>query len=56
MYLGDAYDDNYVYLLSRLNIAKHKLTPLPEILSRWSEILGPNAELTKEEKQKYFLN
>ena len=56
MYLGDAYDDNYVYLLSRLNIAKHKLTPLPEILSRWSEILGHNAELTKEEKQKYFLD
>lgn len=56
MYLGDAYDDNYVYSLSRLSITTYKLTPLPEILSRWSEILGPNAELTKEEKEKYFLN
>lgn len=56
MYLGDAYDDNYVYSLSRLSITTYKLTPLPEILSRWSEILGPNAELTKEEKARYFLN
>ncbi len=56
MYLGDAYDDNYVYSLSRLSITTYKLTPLPEILSRWSEMLGPNAELTKEEKEKYFLN
>ena len=30
--------------------------PISEILDKWSEILGPNAELTKEEKARYFLN
>ena len=32
------------------------LLSLSEILDKWSEILGPNADLTKEEKAIYFLN
>lgn len=34
----------------------YKLKSLSEILDKWSEILGPNAELTEEEKGKYYLN
>lgn len=49
-------DGKYIITASGNVVRKHKLTPLPEILSRWSEILGPNAELTEEEKEKYFLN
>lgn len=49
-------DGKYIITASGNVVRKHKLTPLPEILSRWSEILGPNAELTKEEKARYFLN
>jgi len=49
-------DGKYIITASGNVVRKHKLTPLPEILSRWSEILGPNAELTEEEKERYFLN
>lgn len=35
---------------------ENMLLSLTEILDKWSEILGPNAELTEEEKEKYFLN
>ncbi len=34
----------------------YKLKSLTEILDKWSEILGPNAEITEEEKGKYYLN
>ena len=50
-------DNNYlIALLENRKIGKISISPLSEILDKWSEILGPNAELTKEEKEKYFLN
>ena len=35
---------------------KIQIKSLDIIMSKWSEILGPNAELTDEEKEKYYLN
>ena len=55
-YASFVHDDKYIITVSGNVIRKYKLTPLSEILSRWSEILGPNAELTEEEKARYFLN
>lgn len=50
-------DSKYVVVESFSDVQIYPiLTPLSEILDKWSEILGPNAELTKEEKEKYFLN
>ncbi len=49
-------DGKYIVTKSEDRDRIFPFLPLTEILDKWSEILGPNAELTKEEKEKYFLN
>ena len=54
MYFGNI--DDYTFNLTKKINNTFPFLPLSEILDKWSEILGPNAELTKEEKERYFLN
>lgn len=56
LFLNNVY--NNAYSLSKSNKVYNlsNLSPISEILDKWSDILGPNAELTPEEKEKYFLN
>jgi hypothetical protein len=64
MFGGDMNCKKDTFTLSRkakMKIDIDKLMPsksktITEILDKWSEILGPNAELTKEEKAKYHIN
>ncbi len=54
MYFGNI--DDYTFNLTKKINNTFPFLPLSEILDKWSEILGPNAELTEEEKARYFLN
>ena len=56
IYAAFSSDGRYVVTASGGNPRMFPFFPLSEILDKWSEILGPNAELTEEEKGKYFLN
>ena len=49
-------DGRYVVTASRDKVRIYTIKSTHEILYKWSEILGPNAELTKEEKAKYHFN
>ena len=49
-------DEKSMLILSEGTIYEYKIEDLSEILDRMSDILGPNAELTEEENQKYYLN
>jgi WD40 repeat protein len=49
-------DGRYVVTASGDKVRIYTIKSTHEILYKWSEILGPNAELTKEEKEKYHLN
>lgn len=51
-------DGKYIAVITDIgvHIRRLQLQNHFEISNRWSEILGPNAELTKEEKERYFLN
>ncbi len=49
-------DEKSMLILSEGTICEYKIEDLSEILDRMSDILGPNAELTEEENQKYYLN
>ncbi|MBO5956262.1 MAG: WD40 repeat domain-containing protein [Bacteroidales bacterium] len=49
-------DGRYVVTASGIEARIHTIKSHEEILDKWSEFLGPNAVLTKEEKEKYFLN
>ena len=49
-------DGRYVVTVSGGKTRIFSFLTLSEILDKWSEMLGPNAELTEEEKEKYFLN
>ena len=49
-------DGRYVVTASRREARIYTIKSPEEILDKWSEFLGPNAELTKEEKEKYHLN
>ena len=49
-------DGKYIVTTSGTNVRIISIKSLSEILDKWSEILGPNAELTEEEKARYFLN
>ena len=49
-------DGKYIVTASGDKVRIYTIKSTHEILYQWSEILGPNAELTKEEKEKYHLN
>ena len=49
-------DGRYVVTESGSEARIYTIKSHEEILDKWSEFLGPNAELTKEEKEKYHLN
>ena len=49
-------DGRYVVTASEREARIHTIKSPEEILDKWSEFLGPNAVLTKEEKEKYHLN
>ena len=49
-------DGKNILSISDNMVKKVPIKTVEEILDDWSEILGPNAELTEEEKEKYFLN
>ena len=49
-------DGRCVVTASGRGVRIHTIKSPEEILDKWSEFLGPNAELTKEEKEKYYLN
>ena len=49
-------DGRYVVTASGREARIHTIKSHEEILDKWSEFLGPNAVLTKEEKEKYHFN
>lgn len=49
-------DGKNILSISDNMVRRIPIKTVDEILDDWSEILGPNAELTEEEKEKYFLN
>ena len=49
-------DGRCVVTASEREARIHTIKSPEEILDKWFEFLGPNAELTKEEKEKYHLN
>ena len=49
-------DGKNILSISDNMVRRIPIKTVDEILDKWSEILGPNAELTEEEKERYFLN
>ncbi len=62
--LDISYNNDGIYAVQRVDFRGNDIKDLliinirftESILDKWSEMLGPNAELTKEEKARYFLN